>query len=85
MAQGLDSATQLSSAQVAPATTPGSAGEPAVPLGMEGWAGAHMPGVFGVTDTAAGSGTLGEQPAVQGDAQASTSVAREYTINGKRK
>ncbi len=58
-----------------------------MPLGLEGWVGGQMPGVFGVAEGAAGGGPLGEQPAgEQGDAaQAQTAGARQLTVNGKRK
>ena len=87
LSQGLDSATELNPGQLSSAAAAGSTGDAAMPLGLEGWVGGHMPGVFGVAEGTSGTAPLGEQPAgEQGDgAQADFPAAREYTINGKRK
>jgi len=88
ISQGIDSATQLSTTPFPSGTTPGSAEGGPVPLGMEGWGEGHMPGVYGAAEGAAGNGNVGQQPAAAepaDGAQNDTPVAREYTINGKRK
>ena len=81
MSQGPNSASQLHPA----ATLAASA---AMPLGINGWSGGQVPGLFGVTEgaVAADAPVAGQVGGDQGSGtQAGASVEREYTANGKRK
>lgn len=81
MSRGPDSTRQLHPA----ATLAASA---AMPLGMNGWTGSQVPGLFGVTEGAipADAPVAGQVGLEQGSgAQAGASVEREYTANGKCK